>query len=79
MSWATVLPSRAPFHHGGADQRQGLGVVQLQAARLAPFRQQGGREDQQLVFFTRSQFHVVSLNTLMDPLVQPQMPAERGV
>ena len=48
--------SRA-FHNGGADQGHGLGIVELEAARLAPLGQQSGGEDQQLIFFAGSQFH----------------------
>ncbi len=49
------------FHHGGADQGHRLGVVELQPPGLAALGQQGGGEDQQLVFFAGSQFHIASL------------------
>ena len=49
------------LHHRRADQRHGLGVVELQTPGLAALGQQGGGEDQQLVFFAGSQFHIASL------------------
>ena len=45
------------FQDRGRDVRDRLGVVQLQAARLAPLGQQGCGEQQQLVFLTGCQFH----------------------
>jgi hypothetical protein len=53
MSWATVLPSRAPFHHRGADQGHGFRVVELEATRLAPLGQQGGGEQMSSLSFSR--------------------------
>ena len=41
------------FHNGGANQGHGLGIVELEATRLAPLGQQSGGEDQQLIFFAR--------------------------
>ena len=45
------------FHDGGADEGDRLGIVELEAARLAPLGQQCGGEEQQLVLFAWGQFH----------------------
>jgi hypothetical protein len=45
------------FHDGGADECDGFRIVELEATALAALGQQGGGEDQQLVFFARGQFY----------------------
>jgi len=45
------------LHHGGTDEGHGLGVVELQATGLSALGQQGGGEDQELVFFAGGEFH----------------------
>ncbi len=49
------------FHNKGADQRDRFRVIELYPAREAAFGNQRGGEQQQLVFFSGSQFHSVSL------------------
>ena len=51
------LAVASTFHHGGADERNRLRVVELQATGATAFSQQRRGEDQQLVFFTRGEFH----------------------
>src|SRR5690554_4710934 len=45
------------FHDFGADQGHRFGVVQFQAFGFAAFGQQGGGEQQQLVFVSGGEFH----------------------
>ena len=54
------------FHYGCADERNRFWVIEFQAARAAPFSQQGSRKNQQLVFFTGSQFHESLSNTVIE-------------
>ncbi len=48
----TLLPVLAQAHEG-----HGLGIVELQATGLSTLGQQGGGEDQELVFFAGCEFH----------------------
>jgi len=41
----------------GGDEREGLGVVQLEAARASPARDFGRGEDEQLFLLTRGEVH----------------------
>src|SRR5690606_988479 len=45
------------FHDRGRNQRDRLGVIELQAARFAPLGEQRGGEDEELVFFAWGEVH----------------------
>jgi hypothetical protein len=45
------------FQNGAGDQRDGFRVVELQTARQAPFGEQAGGEDEQLVLLAGGEFH----------------------
>ncbi len=53
-----------PFHDRCGDQRDGFGIVELEAARPAPLCEQRRREDEQLVFFAGREVHERSLATV---------------
>nr|GEU28209.1 hypothetical protein [Tanacetum cinerariifolium] len=54
------------FHDGARDQRHRLGIIEFQPARQAPFGHDAGGENEQLVFFSWSQFHGMSSSCLPD-------------
>ena len=50
---SAVIAFAGGFHDGAGDQRHGFRVVEFQAARAAPFGEQGGGEQQEFVAFAR--------------------------
>ena len=69
-----ALPVARAFQHGQADIGHGLGIIELEAARLAPFGQQPGGEEQQLVLFSGQKFHTVSCDCGMPQWFSSKRP-----